>query len=63
MIYIATNEGAIGISEDITEAFNELKDEVGNFLSVQECTFYEAKEIKVVQEIKQVPISTIKKAK
>lgn len=63
MTYLVTYDGYVGKNENLTEAYNELRDYVGNDIDVNYCQFYEATEIKVVMEIKPVITSTIKKVK
>jgi hypothetical protein len=63
MTYLCSYEGYVGVSPDLTEAFNILRDLAGNDINVSDCDFYEATKITAVMEVKPVITSTIKKVK
>ena len=65
MEYVAMYDNNCGRGETLTAAFNDLQDNYGDVLAVSDCSFGEFNEILVVQEVKQVQVttSTIKKVK
>jgi len=61
-MYIATFDQYVGRGKTLNEAYEDVKESYDDELEVESCFFYEAKEIKVVHEIKTLPVTTVRKA-
>ena len=64
MQYIAIFDSHCGLGNTLTSAFEDLQTNYGDTLLVEDCFFGEGvEEVEVIQEIKQVSVSKIKKVK
>jgi len=61
-MYLATYEESYGMGKTLNEAYKDLQDNCDDNIDIDYCLFYEAKEIKVVHEIKAVQVTTVRKA-
>ena len=58
-VFIATYDEYTGTGATLEQAFDELKDNTNDRIDIEDCTFYEATEIKVEAKIVKIEVPVL----